>query len=48
MGDVVKFGLADAAQVGALREELAEQTVGVLVRSAWPTRMRIAEPDVDL
>jgi len=46
-GDVVEFGLADSAQVGALGEELAQQTVGVFVAAALPRGMWIAKPDVD-
>jgi hypothetical protein len=45
-GDVVEFGLTDGAQVGALGEELAQQTVGVLVAAARPAGMRITKSDV--
>jgi len=33
------------AQVGALREVLAQQPVGVLVRAALPRAVRVAEVD---
>ena len=34
-------------QVGAFREVLAEESVGVLVRSALPRRFGVAEVDLD-
>jgi len=47
VGNVVEFGLADVAQVGALGAELAQQAVGALVAAALLGSLQIAEPDVD-
>src|SRR5829696_5347122 len=42
-GDPIELGLRMQRQVGALREVLPEQAVGVLVRTTLPRRMRVAE-----
>lgn len=47
-GDIVERGLAQRRQIGALGQELAQQSVGVLVAAALPGGMRIGEPDVEL
>jgi len=44
----VEMGLRMRRQVGALREVLPQQTIGVLVRSALPWTLRIAEVNVDV
>jgi hypothetical protein len=48
VGDGVELRLADGAEVGALREVLAQQAVGVLVGAALPRGMGIAEEDLDV
>ncbi len=35
-------------QVGALRKVLSQQAIGVLVRSALPRALRVAEINVDI
>ena len=47
-GHVGQFGLTDGARIGALGEELAQQTVGVFPGTALRGSVRIAEPDADL
>ena len=42
----VELGLAVHRQIGAFREVLAQQTVGILVRATLPWAVRIAEVDV--
>ena len=44
-GDRVKVLAAVAVQVGAFREVLAQQSVGVLVGAALPGTVRVAEVD---
>src|SRR5258705_1065403 len=43
----VQIGLRVHRQVGALREVLSQQAIGVLVRPALPRALRIAKIDVD-
>jgi hypothetical protein len=43
--DRVEVVAAVAVQVGAFREVLAQQAVGVLVRAALPGTVRVAEVD---
>ena len=45
--DGVELVMGPAGQVGAFREVLAEQAVGVLVTGPLSRRMAIAEVDVD-
>ena len=45
--DAAQLGGADFGEVGALRQVLAKEAVGVLVRSALPWRVWIAEVDGD-
>jgi hypothetical protein len=47
LGGGVELGSGDGEEVGALGEVLAQQPVGVLVGSALPGSVRIAEEDVD-
>jgi hypothetical protein len=47
VGGGVELGSGDGEEVGALGEVLAQQPVGVLVGSALPGSVRIAEEDVD-
>src|SRR4051812_13244087 len=44
-GDHIEVGAAVHGEVGALREVLAQQSVGVLVGRSLPWRMRVAEED---
>src|SRR5450755_1146734 len=46
-GNSVELFLGEAVEVGALGEVLAQQPVGVLVRSALPRTAGIAEVDLD-
>ena len=46
MGDLVESRLADVREVGALREVLLEEALGVLVAATLPRCVRIT--DVDL
>jgi len=46
-GNVVQSGLTEIAQVGVCREDMTQQSVGVFVRAARPSGMRVAKPDVD-
>jgi hypothetical protein len=41
--DAIEVSLRKAGQVGSLRQVLADETVGVLVRPALPLALRIAE-----
>jgi hypothetical protein len=47
VGDGVELRLADGGEVGALGEVWAQQAVGVLVGTALPRGVRIAEEDLD-
>ena len=47
-GDLVEFSLSMLRQVSSSRKELAQESVGVLVRSALPGALRIAEVDLDV
>src|SRR5713101_7774042 len=44
----VQIGLRVHRQVGALREVLSQQAVGVLIRPALPRALRIAKINVDV
>ena len=46
-GDVVEVGLGVVRDLGALREVLTQQPVGVLVAAALPGAARVAEVDGD-
>src|SRR3954470_17886337 len=46
-GDRVELGLAAPGEVAALRPVLAQAAVRVLVRTALPWRVRVAEVDLD-
>src|SRR5260370_14796600 len=43
-----EFGLAMEGQIGAARQVLAQQSVGVFVRAALPGRPRVTKIDLDL
>ncbi|MEY2527727.1 MAG: hypothetical protein QOE73_2498 [Verrucomicrobiota bacterium] len=45
---VVQSGLRVHRQVGALREVLSQQAVGVLVRPALPRALRVAKINIDV
>jgi hypothetical protein len=45
---LVQMGLRVHRQVGALREVLSQEAVGVLIRPALPRALRIAEVNVDV
>src|SRR5690348_8656438 len=45
VGDLVQVALGPPAQIGAFREVLAEQTVGVLVGATLPRRVWVSEVD---
>ena len=45
---MIKIALGELAQIGRFGQKLAQQAVGVFVRSTRPRGMGIAEPDVDL
>ena len=47
MGDRVQFSGWMLAEIGALRKVLAQQTVGVFVRTSLPRALRIAEVDLE-
>jgi len=42
------MGLRVHRQIGALREVLSQQAIGILVRPALPRALRIAKIDVDV
>ena len=44
----VQMGLRVHRQIGALREVLSQQAIGILVRPALPRALRIAKIDVDV
>lgn len=46
-GDGIELSLRETGQVGAFREILAQQAVGVLVDAALPRAVRIGEIDGD-
>ena len=47
-GDFVELGLGELRQVGAFWKVLAQQAIGVFVRSPLPGALRITEVDVDI
>ena len=47
VGGLVEIILAVSGEVGAFREVLAYQPVGVLVRSSLPRRFRVTEIQLD-
>lgn len=47
LGDHIELFLAVDGQVGALREVLAQEAVGVLAGPALPGAMRVAKVDLD-
>jgi hypothetical protein len=44
----VQMGLRVPGQVSSLREILSQQTISVLIRTALPRTLRIAEVNVDV
>ena len=44
----VQMGLRVHRQIGALREVLSQQAVGVLIRPPLPRALRIAEVNIDV
>jgi hypothetical protein len=47
VGCGIEISLGEHGEVGAFREVLAEEAVRVLVRSALPWALRVAEVDLD-
>src|SRR5882757_8984086 len=47
-GGLVQLSLRVHRQVGSFREVLPQQTVGVLIGTALPGALRIAEVDIDV
>ena len=47
-GDFVELGLGELRQVGAFRKVLAQQAIGIFVRSPLPGALGVTEVDVDI
>ena len=47
MGNGVQLTLGRARQLGAVRQILAQQAMGVFIGPAWPGAIRIGKEDLD-